>query len=230
MKKTIIYILLSFIIINCTFSQNDKKQIREGNKFYKNKKFHDSEVAYQKALKKDPKSYKAIFNLGDALYKQEKYDEAIKQFSNANAKLKGNDVSKSYHNLGNSYLLQNKFDESINAYKSALRSNPKDMETKYNLAYAQSMKKKQEQQNKQDNKNDKQQNKQQQKQKQEQQNKENNKKDNKQENKQQQPKEQMSKQDAERMLNALQDNEKNTQDKVKKEQVTANKKQIEKDW
>jgi len=229
MKITIIYILLSIIIINCTFSQNDKKQIREGNKFYKNKKFHDSEVAYQKALKKDPKSFKAIFNLGDALYKQEKYDEAIKQFSNANTQLKEKtDISKSYHNLGNSYLLQNKLDESINAYKSALRNNPKDMETKYNLAYAQSMKKKQEQQNKQNNKNDKQQNEKQQKQ--EQQNKENNKKDNKQENKQQQPKEQMSKQDAERMLNALQDNEKNTQDKVKKEQVTANKKQIEKDW
>ena len=61
--------------------------------------------------------------------------------------------SKVYHNLGNSYLLQNKLDESISSYKSALRNNPKDIETKYNLAYAQAMKKKQEQQQKQDNKN-----------------------------------------------------------------------------
>ena len=135
--------IIMLFALNCA-AQTDKKQIREGNKLYSNKKFRESEVSYQKALKKDPKSFKAGFNLGDALYKQEKFDEASKQFTEVSAK--SNDKtnsSKAFHNLGNSYLLQNKFDESINAYKNALRNNPTDLATKYNLAYAQAMKKKQ---------------------------------------------------------------------------------------
>jgi len=222
-KFNILFCLL--IITMYSFSQVDKKQIREGNKYYNNKKFCESEVAYQKALKKDPKSYKAIFNLGDALYKQDKFDEATKQFTEMTSKVNDKEnTSKVYHNLGNSYLLQNKLDESINAYKNALRNNHKDMETKYNLAYAQSMKKKQEQQQKQDNKNQ-QQNQQQQQQKQQDKQE---KKDNKEQ--QQQPKDQMSKDDADRMLQALQDEEKNTQDKVKKMQAIQGNKKVEKDW
>ncbi len=225
-KFTILLYLL--IITICSFSQTDKKQIREGNNFYNNKKYRESEVAYQKALKKDPKSYKAIFNLGDALYKQEKYDEATKQFTEMTTKVNDKEnSSKAFHNLGNSYLLHNKIDESINAYKSALRNNPKDMETKYNLAYAQAMKKKQEQQKNQNNKNNQQNKQQQQKQ---QQQKQQDKKDNKDKEQQQQPKDQMSKDDSERMLQALQDEEKNTQDKVKKIQAQQEKKTVEKDW
>ncbi len=225
-----ITITISTVIIlfafNCA-AQTDKKQIREGNKLYNSKKFRESEVSYQKALKKDPKSFKAGFNLGDALYKQEKFDEASKQFTEVGAK--SNDKtnsSKAFHNLGNSYLLQNKFDESINAYKNALRNNPTDLATKYNLAYAQAMKKKKQEQEKQDNK-DKQQNKDQQQQKQQQQPKEDKKKD----DKQQQPKDQqMSKEDADRMLQALQDEEKDTQEKAKKIQAQQGKKNVEKDW
>lgn len=222
------YILITLILFTLTsLAQTEKKQIREGNKFYNNKKFRESEVAYQKALKKDPKSFKAGFNLGDALYKQEKFDEATKQFTEVSAK--SNDKTNSsmaFHNLGNSYLLQNKFDESINAYKNALRVNPSDKATKYNLAYAQAMKKKQEQQQqKQDNKE--QQNKdQQQQQKQQEQ-----PKDDKNKDKQQQPKDQqMSKEDADRMLQALQDEEKNTQEKAKKIQAQQGKRNVEKDW
>ncbi len=227
-KYTILFFLS--ILTLSSYSQVNKKQIREGNKYYNNMKFHESEVAYQKALKKDPKSYKALFNLGDALYKQEKYDEATKQFTEMSSKINDKEnTSKTFHNLGNSYLLNNKIDESINAYKTALRNNPKDMETKYNLAYAQAMKKKQEQQQKQDNKNQ-QQNKQQEQKKQEQQKKEQqDKKDNK--DQQQQPKDQMSKDDADRMLKALQDEEKDTQKKAKKIQAQQRgNENVEKDW
>lgn len=217
--------IIMLFALNCA-AQTDKKQIREGNKLYSNKKFRESEVSYQKALKKDPKSFKAGFNLGDALYKQEKFDEASKQFTEVSAK--SNDKtnsSKAFHNLGNSYLLQNKFDESINAYKNALRNNPTDLATKYNLAYAQAMKKKQEEQKQQDNKD--QQNKDKQEQKQQQQPKEDKKKD----DKQQQPKDQqMSKEDADRMLQALQEEEKDTQEKAKKIQAQQGKKNVEKDW
>jgi tetratricopeptide (TPR) repeat protein len=224
--KAGLIILLGFIISFTVFAQNDKKQIREGNKLYNNKKYRESEVSYQKALKKDPKSFKAAFNLGDALYKQEKYEEAAKQFTDVTAK-SGDKANSSmvYHNLGNSYLLQNKLDESINSYKNALRNNPNDMATKYNLAYAQMMKKKQEQQQKQDNKDNKDQKQQQQQQQKQEQDK---KKDEKQQ--EQQKDQQISKDDADRMLQALQDDEKNTQDKVKKMQAAGGKKNIEKDW
>ena len=222
-------IILSLFLSLIVFGQTDKKQIREGNKLYKNEKFRESEVSYQKALKKDPQSFKANFNLGDALYKQEKYEEAAKQFTDVSSKAtdKANS-SMVYHNLGNSYLLQNKLDESINAYKNALRTNPKDMATKYNLAYAQLMKKKQEQQQNQDNKDK---NQDQQQQQQQQQNQDQNKE--KEKDQQQQPQQneqQISKEDAEHMLQALQDDEKNTQEKVKKMQAQSGKKTIEKDW
>ncbi|MBI5538951.1 MAG: tetratricopeptide repeat protein [Bacteroidia bacterium] len=225
-----LYILIAFTLFTInSLAQTDKKQIREGNKFYNNKKFRESEVAYQKALKKDPKSFKAGFNLGDALYKQEKFDEATKQFTEVSSKSGDKtNSSKAFHNLGNSYLLQNKFDESINAYKNALRNNPNDKATKYNLAYAQAMKKKQEQQQQQQQQQNKeQQNKeQQQQQKQQEQNKDDKKKD-----EQQQPKDQqMSKEDADRMLQALQDEEKNTQEKAKKIQAQQGRKNVEKDW
>lgn len=220
--KTSLIILLCLIISISSFGQIDKKQIREGNKLYNNKKYRESEVSYQKALKKDPRSFKAAFNLGDALYKQEKYEEAMKQFTEVSAKSDNKEnTSKIYHNLGNSYLLQNKLDESINSYKNALRNNPGDMTTKYNLAYAQMMKKKQEQQQNQGNNKDQQQ--QQQKQDQE-------KKKEDQKQQQQQNDQQINKDDADRMLQALQDDEKNTQDKVKKIQAQGVNKNIEKDW
>ena len=90
----------------------------------------------------------ASFNLGDALYKQNKYDQAIKQFE-ISANLSNDNLfkSKSYHNLGNSYLKgfetddnpetkMQKLDLSIEAYKNALKNNPKDYDSKYNLSYA----------------------------------------------------------------------------------------------
>lgn len=227
MKSGVFIILILFVILNA-FGQVEKKQIREGNKLYNNKKYRESEVSYLKAMKKDPKSFKASFNLGDALYKQEKFEEAVKQFTDVSAK--SNDktnAAKVYHNLGNSYLLQNKYDESINSYKNALRNNPTDQTTKYNLAYAQAMKKKQEQQQKQNQQN--QQNKDQQQQQKQQQQKQDQKKE-EQKQQQQQNDQQISKDDADRMLQALQEDEKDTQDKVKKMQVQSKNKNIEKDW
>jgi len=225
--KTGTIIILSLLIALHAIGQTEKKQIREGNKLYNNMKYRESEVSYLKAMKKDPKSFKAAFNLGDALYKQEKYDEATKQFTDVTAK-SGDKInsSKVYHNLGNSYLLQNKIDESINSYKNALRNNPTDMDTKYNLAYAQMMKKKQQQQQQQKNQQNKQN--QDQKKKQQQQKQDQKKDDQKQQQKQND--QQVSKDDADRMLQALQDDEKNTQDKVKKMQVQNRNKNIEKDW
>ncbi|MBN2519270.1 MAG: tetratricopeptide repeat protein, partial [Bacteroidales bacterium] len=138
----ILGIILFFIFSVSVFSQQERKEIRAGNKAYENEKFENAEVQYRKALEDKPGSYEASYNLGNAFFKQQKIEEAESQFrALPNEKLSKEDLAKIYHNLGNTYLSAGKLDESIEAYKNALRNNPSDLETKYNLAYAMNMKK-----------------------------------------------------------------------------------------
>ncbi|MDO8627759.1 MAG: tetratricopeptide repeat protein, partial [Candidatus Diapherotrites archaeon] len=131
--------------------------------------------------------------------------------------------SKAYHNLGNSYLKQKEFEKSINAYKNALKKNMDDEETRYNLAYAQKMlKQQQEQQKQKQDKKDQQKDKDKNKDK-----KEEKKKDDKQEQQQQKN---ISKEDAQRLLEALNNDEKKLRDKMNEKRVKVAKTQIEKDW
>lgn len=230
--KAYLNIVFFILLIGGLNAQTERKYIRRGNMQYDKQKFDESEIAYRKAVEKfsdSTESYKASFNLGDALYKQEKYPEAINQFKSiAGQNENKEDRAKAYHNLGNSYLLSGDLEKSIDSYKNALRNNPADMETKYNLAYAQRMmQQKQNQQNQdQQQQNEKKENQQQQQQEQ--------KQDENKENKdQQQPKpqeNQMSKEDVDRMLKALENDEKDIQEKVKKAQMQAVPKKIEKDW
>lgn len=206
------------------YGQQPAGYIRKGNSEYNDARFKDAEINYRKALDKEPRSVKATYNLGDALYKQGDYEKAASSFSAVSTQKSLNNKSKAatYHNLGNSLLQAKKYGESIEAYKNALRLNPKDEETRYNLAYA--MTKLQQQQN---NKNNQDQNKDQ-KQKEQQQKQQQNPEEQKQ---QQQPQnKQMKKQDAERMLQALNNNEKKTLDKVKKNKTKAVQVRVEKDW
>ena len=228
-------------------AQNANQLIREGNKQYKENKFADSEIKYRKGLDKEKNSFEAEFNLGDALYKQGKYDQATERFSSLASREK--DKSKqatAYHNLGNALLKQKKYEESINAYKNALKNQPTDKDTKYNLAYAQSYLKQQQQQQQQQNKEgdkkdqkDQQQQKQQQSQKQDDKKKEDqkqqqaqqSKEDNKKEGKQAEAgkeKDKISKEDAERILQALNNEEKDTQKKLSRKE--SDRMNIEKDW
>ena len=237
MKAFIIIIIL--LLPALTFAQDAKDLLRKGNKQYEKKKFNDAEISYRKSLEFDNKSHKAVFNLGDALYKQKQYDKASQEFTSiANQKIDEETTSMAYHNLGNSLLKSNKYEESIDAFKQSLRMNPKDRDTKYNLEYAKSMLHKQ-QQNKNQNKQDKQQQQQQQNQdkknkdkknqdKQQQQNQQN--QQDKQKDQKQSPKDQkMSKKDAERMLQALAQEEKNLQKKLKKK-IKGVSGSVEKEW
>ena len=216
-------LLLSFIN---GYSQKDKQLIREGNKKYDNTKFDDAELSYRKAIENNPKSFDAAFNLGDALYRQGKYEEAANQFQAlSNEDVDKETLSKVYHNLGNSYIQNKKLKEGIEAYKQSLRLKDEDVETKYNLSQALRMLKQeqQQQQQNQDNKDNKDQNKDQQ-----QQDKQDEKKDQQQ---QQQPQEQkVSKEQAEQMLKSMDNDEKDLQEKLKKQQVKGQKGQVEKDW
>ncbi len=134
------------------FAQTDEqKLVREGNKLYKEKKYTEAEKNYMNALGKQSNSYRGAFNLGDAYYQQGKYKEAAEQFEMLTKRQTSNDtLAKAYHNLGNSYLKQKEFEKSINAYKNSLKKNTTDEDSRYNLAYAQKMLKKQQEQQKKD--------------------------------------------------------------------------------
>ncbi len=278
MKRTkitsisLLAVLFIFITIN-TQAQNERKYIRSGNRLYEKAladttkldtiNFSNAEVEYRKALAKRPDDLKWKTNLGSALYKQMNFAEAQETFSKIAEESTDKQVkATAYHNLGNSYLFDNKLDESIEAYKNALRNNPADLDTKYNLLYAMQKKHEQEQQQNQDQNKDQnkdnqdQQNKDQQnKDKQNQdknnqdkqnqdQNKQNQDKQNPDQNKQNQDKQnqnnqgenqpeqqKISQDNAERMLQALENDEKKTQEKVKKAQAAqARQRSTDKDW
>ena len=216
---------------------NERDHIRRGNKLYNDSLFVKAEVEYRKALEANPKSAVAMYNLGNSLLMQQKAKEAMEQYEAA-SKIEKNKtkLAKIYHNAGVILQAGKQYAQCIEAYKNSLRNNPTDHETRYNLALAQKMLKdqqnnqNQDQQKDQNGENDKQdkdkqdkedQNKQQEqnKQKQEQQN----------QNSQKQDKNQMSKENAEQLLNAVMQDEKNVQDKVKKKLQMRGKK-YDKDW
>jgi tetratricopeptide (TPR) repeat protein len=229
--KKISYILISLIFILASsltsFAQKEVKLLRQGNKQYEKGDYKDAEISYRKSFETKNDYYKGYFNLGDALYKQEKYDEAanffnkIIQSDNVDKKVK----SQAYHNLGNCLLQQKKYQESIDAYKNSLKIKPDDKETKYNLEYArkkiiqQKNQQNQQNQNQDKNKDDKKDDK-----------KDKNDKNKDKQDKQQQQQGKVSKQDAERMLNALKNKEKQTQEKLDKEKEKNVNSNVEKDW
>ena len=137
--KRIVYILMLSVLTMNLSAQKESDDVRTGNKFYKASKFTEAEIAYRKALVKNKSSFEANYNLGNALFRQKKYPEALEQYNNAlalNSKEKTK-LAAALHNAGNSLLVSDKIEESIKAYKSALKNNPSDNETRYNLAYAQ---------------------------------------------------------------------------------------------
>jgi len=217
-------ILLMSVMTFSVFAQKESDDVRTGNKLYKSSKFTEAEVAYRKGLLKNSKSFEANYNLGNALFKQKKYAEALEQYKTSVAlqPKEKEKIAAAFHNTGNALLSDNKIEESITAYKNALKNVPTDNETRYNLAYAQSMLKKQ-QQKKDKNKDnkDKEKDKKQDQKPPEEKPKEQPNQD------QQQPK--LSKENAQQILDALMQDEKRTQDKAKKQQVRSTKK-ADKDW
>jgi len=219
-------------------AQADRKYVRQGNRNYGKNNFSESEISYRKATDTNKSYPDAVFNTGDALYKQNKFEDAGKQFLES-AKMNEDPVKKSasMFNLGNSLLKANKLEESIEAYKSSLKLNPESPEAKYNLAYAQDMLKKQkeqqqqQQQNKDNQDQKKDQNKKDQKdQKDQQKDKKDEQKNEKQDQNQQQEQQGVSKDDAERLLNALANEEKNVQEKVKLAKAAKEKVRTVKNW
>jgi Ca-activated chloride channel family protein len=225
-KRKVAVMLLLLTVLSAT-AQTDRQYIRQGNKQFRMGDYPNAEVSYRKAIEQNPKNPQASFNLGNALMAQKKDSAAVTQFENA-SRLETNPLRKaqSFHNIGVICQTHKMYGEAIEAYKNALRLNPNDDETRYNLVLCKHQKQKQDQQ-KQNQGNDDQ--------KKDDQKKDDQKKDqnsDKQDDKkqQEQQKPQMSKENAEQLLNAAIQNEKQTQDKLKKVQQQPQRRANQKNW
>ena len=255
------YVPMWFII--CLFisfsiqAQEEKKVLRKGNDSYNNGKPLEAVNYYKKALKEKQDYYKANFNLGNAYFRTanlikagkipvpdkrmtadsaaalvynqaaEQFDVVAKSVSNADT------IQKAWHNYGNAKLMQKSYEDAILGYKKALKLNPKDEDTRYNLAYAQRELKKQQDQQKKNDKDKKDDKKdgdkpEDKKDKGEKDKKDINNQNDKDKQEAQQP--QMSKEQAEKMLNALKNDEKKMQSLRKKKGDPGQKVKVEKDW
>lgn len=126
--------------------------VREGNVLYASQKYADAAISYKKATVQAATYYKSSFNLGNALYVQKNYKEAIPQYELAAT---GTEVklekAAAYHNIGNAQLQEKEYSKAIEAYKKSLRNNSTDEETRYNLAFAREKLKQKEEDDKKNN-------------------------------------------------------------------------------
>ena len=280
--KTYIFIVLTLGSFFSLIAQSERKMTRNGNTNYETGNFIDAEINYKKALEKNSDLLEAQFNLGDALVKQERFDEALEAFEKVSASTENQNLkADALHNKGNVLLSQQDLEGAIESYKDALRINPKDHETRYNYAYVKKLLDEQQQQqnqdqqqnedNQEDNKeedkdqndssndqedqnnegseNKDQENSENEDDKQDQQDEEGNNndeteqdqqdkgqtdgEDSNEENQGEQPKpreNKLSPEEAQRLLDALNQQEEKVQDKMKKHKLKGAKVKIEKDW
>ena len=230
-SKYILFAVFLLATVGVSAQKAERDYIRKGNRLFNDSVFVDAEVNYRKALEANPKSTVSMYNLGNTLSQQQKFQDAMEQYVSASKiekdKMK---LAHIYHNMGVLFQAGKDYAKAVDAYKMSLRNNPADHETRYNLALAQKMLKDQQNQH---------QNKDQQKQDQKQDQNKDKQKDQKQDEKkdQQQPPKsekkqdnQMSKENAEQLLNSVMQDEKDVQDKVKKQQKVMQGGRLEKDW
>lgn len=236
----IVYVFVSLLLVIIAKGQKDAQHVYDGNQYYNSAKTLESTQMYREALKINPHNAKAHFNLGNSLYRNAQeikkskqnfiqggkkvtpdslaalvFEEAAQSFAQvANSVSDKDTLHRAWHNIGNCYLQKKDYQQAVDAYKKALKLDPKDEETRYNLAYALKHVPKdqkggggQSPQPQPQNKDDK---------------------DNK--NKSPQPKNEMSKDQAEQLLKALMNDEKKLQDKRKQKQEDHGKTTVEKDW
>jgi Ca-activated chloride channel homolog len=244
----ILSIFLLLIITNNLNAQSAHKSLRNGDMLYGFGKYQDAETEYRRA-ESQKSSVKSSYNLGNALIQQERYDEASKKYEEAAAKAT-NDTERSdiYYNQGNALYKKQQYQESINAYKKSLKYNPNDIATKENLALARQQLRQQQQQQQQEknkhNKQNKDQNKDNSDQNQQNKDQNANDKQDKKEQDQQQDKDkqndnqdsqnekpegkEMSRSDAQKLLEIMDNEEKKVQQKMRR--VDGKGKKVKKDW
>lgn len=133
MKHIFLLTILFACVINAN-AQDERKFVRRGNTQFSDSAYLEAEIEYRKAIDKTGDSFEAQFNLGDALFRQEKYNDALDQFQIlAGTETDPERLAKVHHNIGNCLVANQKLQESIEAYKNALRNNPEDNDSRYNL-------------------------------------------------------------------------------------------------
>lgn len=245
MRKILLFLLLTASVTGAYAQRSDRSFVRKGNRMFQDSLFIKAEENYLKALDMNPELNEAYYNLGNAYTAQQKPNEAIDQYRKMANILEGQKkelmddpssskkdldkckdaLAKTYHNTGVVYHMCEQYDKAVDAYKQALRNNPQDDETRYNLILAQRMLKQQQQQQ-QEQQQDQQQEQEQQQQEQQQQ-------DQQEQQQQQQEQEQqdMSQENAEQILEAAMQDEKEVQERVQEQLMKAQpKKPLEKDW
>lgn len=254
--KKLTLIICCVLMTAILSAQTAHKHLRSGDKSYEQQNYSKAEENYRKAVSKD-NSPKSNYNLGNAVYQQEKYKEAVKHYQTTAQNAKESSVkSKAFYNMGNAHLnayqkaegeeakdKQQHLKDAIDAYKHALRNNPKDMDAKHNLTMAMQEMKQQQQQNQQnkdqnkknqnqqneDNKNKEQQNKDKGQQDQQQQNQPQNQDQNQPQQQDGKTEEQeINKQEAEKLLQIMNDEERKVQEKLNKSK--SKKSKSNKDW
>lgn len=232
MKKTFCILFMSFVSVLMGFAQDDRQLIREGNKLYRSGQYAQAETKYRKALEKNAGNVRASYNLGCALMKQGKTEEADKQFSLVASSSQADKEfrSKNYYNKGVMYQSKKDYEKAIDAYKNALRLNPSDEHARKNLAFCKRQLQKQQQQQQQQNQDQKNNQNQQDKKDKNDQQKEQQNNQNQQDKQQPEQKDEMSKENAEQLLNAAMQEEKATQQRLKKAMQQPSKRNLDKNW
>lgn len=218
MRLYILTILLA--LATAVQAQSDRQLIRSGNAHYRDREYAKAETDYRKALSVNPQNAQAAYNLGRVLQQQGKSKEAVSQYEAA-AKLEKDRARRamSYHNLGTVHQKQNELGKAIKDYKQALLCNPKDNETRYNLAQCLRQQKQQQQQQKQRQQGKNNQN-----------NQNKNKQDKRDSNKQQPKDNKMSRDNAEQMLQAAMQEEQATQKRLQNAMRQPAQRQKAKNW
>jgi len=135
--KHIHIIIIFFFSINL-FGQDESynKHLYDGNINY-DKDFLLAENSYRKAISINSSNIKAPYNLSNKYYEEELYDEAlIRQVEALKNAKSNNEKHRINHNIGNILMKKDLCKEALEAYKNALRNNPNDDETRYNLSLA----------------------------------------------------------------------------------------------
>ena len=223
LNKFILLLLGLFVSLCSVFAQKvERSYIRKGNRLYNDSSYIDAEINYRKALEINPKSTVSMYNLGNSLIYQQKNKDALEQYVFASKMEKDKyKLSYIYHNIGVLFHRDKDYKQAIEAYKKALINNPKDDETRYNLSLAQKLLKDEQdnnENNQKENKNNDSNN-----------SSNNNKHDSSKSSQSSERDPKMSKENAEKLLNSVMQDERDVQDRIKKQQKLHGGR-LEKDW
>lgn len=223
--KRYFFLFVACLLSIAAMAQADRQFIRTGNRYYRLQNFAKAEAEYRKAVAVNGENAQALYNLGCALMMQQKDSIAVEQFQKAGSLEKSAlRKAKVYHNIGVVCQAHRIYGDAIKAYEESLRNNPSDDETRYNLALCKRLQKNQKKnQQNQGGGNSKEKDKGKDKQ-----NK--NKNDQKQQSQKNDQKDKMSKDNAEQLLNAAMQDEKNTQQRIKKAMQQPRSRKLQKAW